>query len=124
MNVFVGQIFDLCEMDSSLSASGGLESNVVSYDELAANSFGFDFPTKHNRIEEVVERGECTMDDIASDATGFCVFFFLRFFFSAFSFRNSSHHTRPCHGVSRFLSLFWVLFDSFSFFLSFFFFFG
>jgi hypothetical protein len=54
------------EMDGSHSEGRVHE---VSYDELAANSFGFDFPTKHNRIESLVERGDCTMEIIASDAT-------------------------------------------------------
>ena len=44
----------------------------VSYDELICGTYGFgpaEFPTKHNLIEALVERGEVSMEEVARQAS-------------------------------------------------------
>lgn len=62
---FALKIMDSSSLDSSQQAV--LE---VSFDDLIANSYALDFPTKNNLVQSIVERGECTPEDVARDASG------------------------------------------------------
>ncbi len=45
--------------------------NIVTFDDLVAGSYAFsEFPTKANTIDALVQRGDATPEEIASDATG------------------------------------------------------